>query len=474
MTCIYSCLWPFALVSMLLVAMCSFSGMNMSHHHIDSHMLLLVSDCYDPLDPNGNFTIIFDTYDWTDDGYLAKVTIQNLFQYRHVDKPGWQIGWIWQQNEVIWSMNGAFATEQGNCSNYKTDIPHSCKKDPEILDLMPDASSDNKSEDCCRSGVLDALAINPSKSFSSFGIKVGNLGGGPFSGLPPLNLTLNAPGPGYTCGPLKSVDPTVSLDFGGRRHRQVFRTWKAICAYSSFLASGTPVCCVSLSSFYNPEITSCPKCSCGCREVTDKNFGNYGAFFGIHNSESCYLWDNSGANFMGALDPVKCTDHMCPIRVHWHVKTSYVDHWRIKLTITNYNYQRNFSNWNVLVQHPGLSMNPITYSFNSTLLQPGFRDAVALFWGIAFVNEELIATDEDGVGSVSTEILLEKDSESFTFKNGWAFPRRVYFNGENCEMPLPDTFPMLPNGTSKTQPPTHWLFLLLIFFISQTLLLHAL
>lgn len=152
----------------------------------------------------------------------AKVTIQNLFQYRHVDKPGWQIGWIWQQNEVIWSMNGAFATDQGNCSNYKTDIPHSCKKDPEILDLMPDASSDNKSEDCCRSGVLDALAINPSKSFSSFGIKVGNLGGAPFSGYPPLNLTLNAPGPGYTCGPLKSVDPTVSLDFGGRRHRQVF------------------------------------------------------------------------------------------------------------------------------------------------------------------------------------------------------------------------------------------------------------
>lgn len=88
--------------------------------------------------------------------------------------------------------------------------------------------------------------------------------------------------------------------------------------------------------------------------------------------------DNSGANFMGAQDRVKCTDHMCPIRVHWHVKTSYVDHWRIKLTITNYNYQRNFSNWNVLVQHPGLSMNPITYSFNSTLLQPGFRGTYSI------------------------------------------------------------------------------------------------
>ncbi|PQQ02301.1 hypothetical protein Pyn_25262 [Prunus yedoensis var. nudiflora] len=230
---------------------------------------------------------------------------------------------------------------------------------------------------------------------------------GSFSGHPPLNLTLKAPGPGYTCGPLKSVDPTVSLDFGGKRQRQVFRTWKAICTYSSFLASQTPVCCVSLSSFYNPEITSCPKCSCGCREVTDKNFGTCLRPAYPFTAKSP-TGDNSGANFMGAQDPVKCTDHMCPIRVHWHVKTSYVDHWRIKLTITNYNYQRNFSNWNVLVQHPGLSMNPITYSFNSTLLQPGFRDAVALFWGIAFVNEELIATDKDGVGSVSTEILLEK------------------------------------------------------------------
>ncbi|PQM37126.1 hypothetical protein Pyn_04152 [Prunus yedoensis var. nudiflora] len=29
--------------------------------------------------------------------------------------------------------------------------------------------------------------------------------------------------------------------------------------------------------------------------------------------------DNSGANFMGALDPVNHS-HMCPIRVHWHVR----------------------------------------------------------------------------------------------------------------------------------------------------------
>jgi hypothetical protein len=94
-------------------------------------------------------------------------------------------------------------------------------KDPEILDLMPDSSPENKSVDCCRGGLLDAWAINPSQSFSSFQIKVGNLQQNSF-GRAPLNLTLMAPGLGYTCGPLLDVDPTVSLDIGGRRQVQVF------------------------------------------------------------------------------------------------------------------------------------------------------------------------------------------------------------------------------------------------------------
>ena len=32
---------------------------------------------------------------------------------------------------------------------------------------------------------------------------------------------------------------------------------------------------------------------------------------------------------------VQCTSHMCPIRVHWHVKLNYKEYWRIKVTITN-------------------------------------------------------------------------------------------------------------------------------------------
>ncbi|KAA8546063.1 hypothetical protein F0562_020486 [Nyssa sinensis] len=417
MESILSRLWRFALRLIFLLAMCSFS------------------DCYDPLDPNGNITVTFDILQWTVDGYVARVTIQNFYQYRHVDKPGWQLGWTWTRNEVIWSMSGAFATQQGNCSAFKSQIPHSCKKDPVMLDLMPEALPQNRSEDCCRGGILAAWAINPFNSFSSFEITVGNLEGN-YSAYKPANLTLMAPGPGYTCGPVVDTDPTVWSVIGGKREEQVFRTWKSTCTYSSYIANKNPVCCVSLSTFYNPTITSCPQCSCGCRTADQSR-------------TSCIRQDypSSQTDSLSNFDRVQCTDHMCPLQVHWHVKNNYMDHWRVKLTISNHNYGKNYSDWNVLVQHPGFSQSATTYSFNSTLLPTvGFTDEVALFWGLEYYNNELLQADEKQQGSVTTEILLSKDSKAFTLRNGWTLPRRIYFNGENCEMPLPDTFPMLPNA----------------------------
>ncbi|CAL5341241.1 unnamed protein product [Camellia sinensis] len=470
-----------------------------------------------------------------------------------------------------------------------------------------------------------------------------------------------APGPGYTCGQLEDTDPTVSSVIGGRRQEQVFRTWKSSCTYSSYLANKAPVCCVSYSTFYNPIITSCPHKG---NPVTQSDLAS-------------------------KPDIVQCTDHMCPLRVHWHLKNNYKDQWRVKLTISNYNYGKSYSDWNVVVQHPGFSQSAITYSFNSTVLptvgiteklddkatpcifigygdeefgyrlwdpkhkkvirsrdvvfqegqtfedfgqpakpkvddvseiipnpapsqdatdeeelpqhavnnvelQDGFleeedpeaegveqgepqpplpetvgpqlrrstrefkpstkypaseyilltdegepesfqeaqnhkeksswqqsmqeemqslqknqtydlvklpqgrkalqnkwvfklkkdgsgklvkykarlvvkgfgqkKDEVALFWGLEHYNSQLLTADEKQPGSVTTEVLLEKDSKSFTLRNGWAFPKRIYFNGDNCEMPLPDTFPMLPNG-SLSQKPTHHHFILLFLII---------
>ncbi|KAK7351911.1 hypothetical protein VNO77_11676 [Canavalia gladiata] len=428
--------YPCTLKLILLIALCT------------------LSDCYDPLDSNGNITITFDIYQRTDNGYLARVTLQNYYQYRHVDKPGWSLGWTWANKEVIWSMSGGLATDRGNCSSYSgSDMPHSCKKDPIIVGLSSDVSQ-NRSEQCCQGGTLSAWAIDPLNSFSSFELEVRNLGDNPL-GQAPNNLTLMAPGPGYTCSPLLDTDPTVSSDFGGLRQVPVLRTWKSTCAYSSFLANTSPMCCVSLSSFYNPTVTNCRNCSCGCREADI-------------STVSC-IRPSDPLSGPDEDDTVECSNHMCPIRVHWHFKNNYMDQWRVKLTISNYNFKRNYSNWNVLVQHPGFTQKARTYSFNSSKLQTvGLQDGVHLFWGIDFYNKELLHSDKDRVGSVTTEILMEKDPNSFTLSNGWVFPRRIYFNGENCEMPLPDTFPMLPNGSSTLRS-TYCAFNLLFILLFPAL-----
>lgn len=48
-------------------------------------------------------------------------------------------------------------------------------------------------------------------------------------------------------------------------------------------------------------------------------------------------------------------------------------------------------------------------------------------------------------GNIQSELLLEKDAQTFTFKQGWAFPRKVYFNGDECMLPPLDAYPYLPN-----------------------------
>jgi hypothetical protein len=56
---------------------------------------------------------------------------------------------------------------------------------------------------------------------------------------------------------------------------------------------------------------------------------------------------------------------MCPIRVHWHVKTSYTEYWRVKMTIMNLNRLKNYTDWNLVVQHPGMQNVTQVFSFDS-------------------------------------------------------------------------------------------------------------
>lgn len=55
---------------------------------------------------------------------------------------------------------------------------------------------------------------------------------------------------------------------------------------------------------------------------------------------------------------------MCPINVHWHIKLSYTHYWRVKVTVTNLNYAKNYTDWNLVALHPNLKSIQRVFSFN--------------------------------------------------------------------------------------------------------------
>ena len=67
---------------------------------------------------------------------------------------------------------------------------------------------------------------------------------------------------------------------------------------------------------------------------------------------------------------VQCTNHMCPIHIHWHVKVNYKKYWRVKITATNLNTMRNYSDWNLVVLHPNLNNVTQVFSFNYKPMTP--------------------------------------------------------------------------------------------------------
>ncbi|KAK1643978.1 hypothetical protein QYE76_061783 [Lolium multiflorum] len=393
------------------------------------------TEAYDSLDPNGNITIKWDIISWTPDGYVATVTMFNYQQFRHISAPGWQLGWSWAKKEVIWSMVGAMATEQGDCSKFKRSPPHCCKKEPNIVDLLPGTPFNQQIANCCKAGVIRTFNQDPANAASSFQISVGVAGNTNRTVKVPKMFTLKAPGPGYTCGRAIVGMPTKFYSSDGRRATQALMTWDVACTYSQFLAQKTPTCCVSLSSFYNDTTANCPTCSCGCQN----NVTHPGSCV---NDNSPYL--RSAINGPGKITGqplVQCTPHMCPIKIHWHVKLNYKDYWRVKVTITNLNYRMNYSDWNLVAQHPNFDSTTKVFSFNYKPLTPygdGINDT-AIFWGRKFYNDVL--KQAGPLGNAQSEVLMRKDSETFTLDKGWAFPRRVYFNGDSCVMPSPDSYP---------------------------------
>lgn len=84
-----------------------------------------------------------------------------------------------------------------------------------------------------------------------------------------------------------------------------------------------------------------------------------------------------------------------------------------------------------------------------------------MFWGVKFYNDVLLQAGK--IGNVQTELLLKKDMGNFSFREGWAFPRRILFNGDECVMPSPDDYPRLPGYASSSSSSAASSFVTIVF-----------
>ncbi|KAG7588516.1 COBRA plant [Arabidopsis suecica] len=172
---------------------------------------------------NGNITIKWDLMGWTPAGYVAVVTAYNYQKQRSV--PGWKMSWRWTRKEVIWSMVGARTTQQGDCSMFKGNIPHSCVHKPTVVDLLPRTPYNQQIANCCKSGVL-----KPGLE-SAFQISVGKAGSSVKTARMPANFMFTAPKQQYICGPSKNVRPTRFITADKRRTTTALMTWNITCVF---------------------------------------------------------------------------------------------------------------------------------------------------------------------------------------------------------------------------------------------------
>ncbi|KAL3814506.1 hypothetical protein ACJIZ3_015774 [Penstemon smallii] len=315
---------------------------------------------YDPLDPNGNITIRWD----------VRLSIINYQLFRHIEFPGWKLSFTWPGDEVLWDILGAEATEQGNCSAFKgRQLPHCCLKEPIIIDLLPAAPYNKQVGNCCRGGVVSSMIQDPGKSIAYSNASV-------ITGIH-TNFYLGLGG--YTCGDPLRVPPTKFFEDQGRRRTQAVATWNVTCSYSQLKA---PTCCVSLSAFYNDTIVPCPKCSSACRGQT--------------GSKRLILQHNEQPKPV-----VQCSDYMCPIKVHWHVKQSYREYWRDNCILIFF-----------ILLLGKLVIHHILH----------FTGDTGMFYGIQYYNDMLLQSGKSG-----NDGLLQE-----------------------CVMPSPDDYPRLPSPCTNS------------------------
>lgn len=415
----------------------------------------------------GDLSIYYDVLQAYGSSYLAQVEISNGDSLGRLDN--WKLSFQWMRSEFISEMKGAYVNliDQSTCilgpqGQFYKDLDFTkiltCAKNPEILDLPPTRFNDTtvgKIPFCCRNGTILPEAMDPSRSKSRFQMQV-------FKMPPDLNRTILVPplnwkvvggslNPSYQCGQPIRVSPTLFPDPSGLDSNvAAIATWQVVCNISRPKAA-SPKCCVSFSAFYNDSVVPCKTCACGCTNVGRSC--NASARAVLQPPEALLVpFENRTAmtrqfaamKRYGLPNPMPCPDN-CGVSVNWHINSDYRTGWSARMTMFNWG-EESFADWFAAVDmgKKVFAGYEETYSFNGTGM-----DGMIFMQGLKDFN--YLTGEVDGANPTRDPRVPGKQQSviSFTKKNGEGidvvagdgFPKRVFFNGEECA--LPD---MIPTG----------------------------
>ncbi|KAG2637423.1 COBRA-like protein 10 [Panicum virgatum] len=427
----------------------------------------------------GDLTFAYDVLQATTNNYQVQVTIDNWSPISRLDN--WNLTWEWKRGEFIYSMKGAYtllkegpACIYSPAAGYYKDLDftpvQNCEKRPVIVDLPPEREKDAAVGNvpyCCKNGTLLPPTMDPSKSRAMFQMQV-------FKMPPDLNRTALYPpqswkisgklNPQYTCGqpirvsPQEFPDPTGLLS-----STPAVASWQVACNITRPKKRASK-CCVSFSAFYNDSVVPCNTCACGCGGDTATCDPDARAML-LPPEALLVPFENRTAKARAwarikhwrVPNPMPCAD-TCGLSINWHVINNYKSGWSARMTIFNWQ-DYTFKDWFAAVtMGDHYSGYENVYSFNGTRMDAPFNNTIFMqgLPGLTYlepITDGKSAADPRVPGKQQSVISFKrKDAPNINIGKGEGFPKRVYFDGEECA--LPDRIPKAASAHRRAGAPS--------------------
>uniref|UniRef100_A0A0D9WTE0 COBRA C-terminal domain-containing protein n=1 Tax=Leersia perrieri TaxID=77586 RepID=A0A0D9WTE0_9ORYZ len=425
-----------------------------------------------------DLTIAYDVLQAFGNNYMAQVTIDNWSPISRLDS--WNLTWEWKRGEFIYNMRGAYTLNKEGpacvyspAAGYYKDFDftpvYSCEKRPIVVDLPPEREKDNAIGNipfCCKNGTLLPPTMDESMSRAVFQMQVYKL-------PPDLNRTALYPpqnwritgklNPHYACGQPMRVSPMVFPDATGlMSSTPAVASWQVACNITRPKKRAAK-CCVSFSAYYNDSVVPCNTCACGCGNDTATCDPDARAML-LPPEALLVPFDNRTAKARAwakikhrrVTNPMPCADN-CGLSINWHIMNNYKSGWAARITIFNWQ-DYTFKDWFAAVtMGDHYSGYENVYSFNGTRMGAPFNNTIFMqgLPGLTYlepITDGRTPADPRVPGKQQSVISFKrKDAPNINIAKGEGFPKRLYFDGEECA--LPETIPKASSARRRAAAP---------------------